>query len=137
MTEYCPFCDTLLEEHPANRCLDAWVEKARGYDVARRADVDWYGVKNMTGEFAYRHEGMVFGIVWHSSEWEFAGDLMEEMAEAGLWPALHISTLGSAWVDLLLPNGDMLVLRGNDAPEAIARAYIAWRMTEGEKGEGE
>jgi len=125
----CPFCKTPLDEHPANRCLDAWAEMLReklspgDYDAhpmwamrkVRVASEEWYCIARFHSDIA-----SAFG-------------LFRILSESG---AVRLSNGDGDTCDMdFLPfNGlvDVAVhIEAADYPEAITKAFIAAK--EGDK----
>ncbi len=110
------------------RELDRAVAEAKGWRVA---GPEWeFGTCDaehwLNEDGAYQGcEGSAEGshIPLYSTDWAAAGPLLEEMAARGKDPSLDCDA--GFWVCIAFD--DELRGYGKSAPEAIARAYVAWR----------
>ena len=145
-TYTCPLCGTALEEHPANRCLDAWAEGLReGYEILHFDDIKTaspYGDPFIDGDaedeyFEYVWEGDIVTPVPYYSvsySWEDVTVLINEFIKSDTPFSIGNGVL--YFGEVLIGRSDAIVpmiarFPGDSLQHALVRCYIYWRLTSG------
>ena len=101
----CPVCNTDIDNHPANRCLDAWVaEKVMGWDLDKVAREEFISYRRhntgigMTGQEEYnekqsRDRMLMLTIPYYSTDITAAWKVIDRLDE-----------LYSAWFEIRGPR---------------------------------
>lgn len=71
----CPHCAVNISEHPASRCLDAWVAEA----VMKKPQV----AKNLSGKWCFLRNGKFFVVSHYSTDIAAAGEVWDKLADDG------------------------------------------------------
>ena len=80
----CPFCNTPVDEHPANRCMDAWAAKSFGW-TKKVYDNEPNGAWCWEGE----HQGDGVRSFVAFSDWSPSTDIAAAMGALEGWLAIH------------------------------------------------
>ncbi len=137
----CPTCGIDIDQHPANRCMDAWVaEKVMGWkpqpcchDEHYRCDGEW-GSTSLD-----RVDGCYFHMPCHnmtkpkpySTDWGAMGEVLEHFTDDGTYATLNRGTVGGLgcpvvklWHACLSSGGYGRWGKADTAPLAVCRAAI-------------
>ena len=119
---FCPFCDKTILEHTADRCLEAWVARIRGWWQYNSGNMPSRPIEDTKGERCY--------VPPYLTEWSACGPLLQALPE--YFALAHMDTGWCVWsADGPIYVGDFVLLPDVPTPqEAILRAYIVlteWR----------
>ena len=117
---FCPRCQTPVDEHPANRCLDALIaEKVMGWSSSYG---DSYWIMSPPEGSTGRAEGRVYPVSKYSTFIKAAMEVVEK------WPAWTIYKRwnGSLWYSTCLTDGEEWYAgpEASTVPHAICRAAL-------------
>ena len=85
----CPFCNTPVDEHPANRCMDKWVAVLVGWTPPQKTWQELQGQKLSVGK-------RMRLLAWHDAEGSghsecapYSTDIAAAMGALEGWLAIH------------------------------------------------